>query len=149
MKSFLCVSALAIACSALPLEGGKHSKADPNLENIQSIFIEGNNEVAVNARRLIDQYGSCMTVVGDKKDADAVFEIGQNYTSGGFGGGGRGGSTVGTGTLTSKDGKVLWSDSKQGANGMIHTGAGSAARHLLDSLFKATCGEKLGYKKKK
>lgn len=49
-------------------------------------------------------------------------------------------STVATGTLTASDGTLLWSDSKQGQAGVVHTGAGDAAGHLLESLyFSAGC----------
>ena len=44
--------------------------------------------------------------------------------------------TVVTATLEGAD-SLLWSDAKQGAPGLIHTGAGDAVLHILHSLWKA------------
>ena len=111
-------------------------------DRISRIFIKGNTEVASNLRRDFmktnEKYGdhSCLLIVGSTDKADAILEVGQHETSGGFLGTDNV-TTVASGTLSARDGTLLWSDSKQGAAGVFHTGAGSAAEALENSLYKS------------
>jgi hypothetical protein len=116
-------------------------KANPALASVHGVFVKGNNEAASNLRNKMmkeaEEGKGCFTVVGREGDADAVLEVNQEMTGHGM----EGNTVVVSGTMTAKDGKLLWSDSKQGASGMVHTGAGNAAQNLLYSLQRAAgCG---------
>lgn len=117
-----------------------------SVSEVHTVFIAGNNEAAADMRRdlLKDstkfQQSACFTVLGSKQHADAILDLAQAETaggSGGFLGGSSLESTVASATLTNQHGDLLWNDSKQGLQGVIHTGAGNAETNLLRSLFKA------------
>ena len=117
-----------------------------SLADVRTIFIDGNNESANNARndllKIITKYpnSACFKLVGIRKSADATLQIAESDTAGGSGGilGGTNlESTVASGTLTNAEGDLLWSNSKQGVQGVFHTGAGDAARMLIVPLYLA------------
>ena len=136
MRTTILVLVMFTSVNALAIFHHK-AKSDPALASIHKIYVKGNNETAVDLRRdmlkTATKYGddSCFSVVGNEKAADAVLQISQHEASGGvnslMGFGGGISTTVATGTLTDAKGNLLWSDSKQGAAGMIHSGGGSAA----------------------
>ncbi len=116
------------------------------LADVRTIFIDGNNEAASNARndmlKTVSKYpdSACFKPVGVRKSADAILQIAESDTAGGSGGifGGTNlETTVASGTLTNADGDLLWSNSKQGIQGVFHTGAGDAARNLIVPLYLA------------
>ena len=129
-------------------------KADPALRDIHNLFVKGNNEAATNLRKVLaghtsklDNFmsghgsqGGCFTLVGNADAADAVLEVSQERTSGGIesAAGTNDATTVVSGTLTDKQGNLVWSESKQGLSGLVHTGAGDAPRKLAEALESAT-----------
>lgn len=134
------------------------AKVNPALMEVHKVYIKGNNEATVDLRRdmlkTADKYGdnACFAVVGNEKAADAILEVNEHEASGGLNpmiglGGGAKMTTVATGTLSDSKGNLLWSDSKQGGAGMIHSGAGSAAQNLLRSLYHQACGSWNGDRK--
>lgn len=143
------------AVLAAMLTAGTFSPASPatpasaaikSLATVRTIFIDGNNEAASNARndmlKTAFKYPdtACFKPVGVRKSADAILQISESDTAGGSGGifGGTNlETTVASGTLTNADGDLLWSNSKQGAQGVFHTGAGDAARMLILPLYLA------------
>jgi hypothetical protein len=135
------LTVIALAGLALPAQAHK-KEADPSVAAVGTIYVDGDSEVSTAVRRKLiaiaekEENGACFQVAGNPDKADAVLKIGQNETTGGFWGNGRT-TTVATGNLTNKDGDLIWSDSKQGANGLIHTGAGSAAENVLHSLWQS------------
>jgi hypothetical protein len=121
--------------------GSSTKKVNPTLASIHSVFVKGNNEAASNLRNKMMKEAeggkACFAVVGREGDADAVLEVNQEMTGHGM----EGNTVVVSGTMTAKDGTLLWSDSKQGVSGIVHTGAGNAAQNLLFSLQRAAgCG---------
>lgn len=106
----------------------------------ESIFVTGNNEVAVNLRRKImdadvkNGSDACFSLMQNPKEAQAILKVSEIAAA--SGGNGKW-TTYGTATLTSANGDFLWADSKQGMMGIIHSGAGDAAGELLDSLYTA------------
>ena len=117
-----------------------------SVANVRTIFIDGNNEAASNARNDLLKIASnhpnraCFRLVGVRKSADAVLEIAEADTavgSGGIFGGTNLETTVASGTLTNAEGDLLWSNSKQGMQGVFHTGVGDATRSLLLPLYIA------------
>lgn len=117
-----------------------------SITDVRTILIDGNNEAASNARNDLLKIASkhpnraCFKPVGIRKAADAILEIAESDTAGGSGGifGGTNlETTVASGTLTDAAGDLLWSNSKQGVQGVFHTGAGDAAQMLLLPLYIA------------
>ena len=114
--------------------------AKPSVTAGQSVFVTGNNEVAVNLRRKIIatdlKYGSgaCLNLMQNPKPAQAILKVGEIVAASGANGRW---TVYGTATLTSANGDFLWADSKQGMMGFIHSGAGDAAGDLLNSLYAA------------
>lgn len=117
-----------------------------SLADVRTIFIDGNNESANNARNDLlktiakNPNNACFKPVGVRKLADAILQIAESDTAGGSGGilGGTNlESTVASGTLINAEGDMLWSNSKQGMQGVFHTGAGDAARNLIIPLYLA------------
>lgn len=124
-----------------------------SIANVRTIFIDGNNEAASNARNDMLKIASkhpnraCFRPVGIRKAADAILEIAESDTAGGSGGilGGTSlETTVASGTLTNAEGDLLWSNSKQGMQGVFHTGAGDAAQMLLLPLYIAAGCDRSG-----
>jgi hypothetical protein len=115
-----------------------------SITDVRTIFISGNNEAAANARNDLLKIASehpdnaCFRLSGVPKLADATLDISERDTAGGSGGifGGTNlETTVASGTLTDAAGDLLWSNSKQGIQGVVHTGAGDAVKMLLWSLY--------------
>ena len=127
-----------------------------SLADVHSIFIDGNNEAASNARNHLLKIASkhpgspCFRLTGVRTKADATLEIDERDTAGGSGGifGGTNlETTVASGTLTNAEGDLLWSNSKQGMQGMFHTGAGDAAQMLLVPLYIAAGCDRSGLRR--
>lgn len=137
----LCVSL------AIPVMARKKKAVDPEVEKIHKLFVKGNNEAAANMRKILagktrkldnvmsgsGNQGGCFQLVGKESDAEGVLEVNEQMTAGGL----EGRTTVVSGALTDKEGNVVWSDSKQGVSGIVHTGAGDAARILAFALEQA------------
>ncbi|MHB8303838.1 MAG: hypothetical protein ACYDC6_13530 [Acidobacteriaceae bacterium] len=138
------LAAMLTSGTPAPAPPGSSSPAIKSIVDVRTVFIDGNNEAASNARTDILKIASkhpnraCFRPVGIRKAADAILEITESDTAGGSGGifGGTNlETTVASGTLTDAAGDLLWSDSKQGFQGTFHTGAGDAGKKLLWSLF--------------
>jgi hypothetical protein len=111
---------------------------------IRKVAVTGNNEAASAVRRKIIE-GDCFNLVS--KDADGTLAVEQHESSGGINGLasmlGAGSTTVVSAELTSKDGTVIWQDSKQGLAGISSTGAKNGAIRVLESLYKMSgCSKK-------
>lgn len=146
---------LLVACLSLavPAVARKHQKEDPAVAAIHKLYVKGNNEAASNMRKILmgrtgkmnnlmsghgDQ-GGCFQIVGNESVADGTLEVAEERTSGGLEGffGTNNASTVVSATLSDKQGNLVWSDSKQGLSGIIHTGSGDGARNLAFALERA------------
>lgn len=130
----------------VPSQTSSPAPAIKSTADVRTIFIDGNNEAASNARndmlKTASKYpdSACFKLVGVPKLADATLQIAESDTAGGSGGvfgGSNLESTVASGTLTNAEGDLLWSNSKQGIQGAFHTGAGDAARNLIVPLYLA------------
>ena len=130
--------------SAPPAPPVPPASAIKSITDVRTIFISGNNEAAANARNDLLKIASehpdnaCFRLSGVPKLADATLDISERDTAGGSGGifGGTNlETTVASGTLTDAAGDLLWSNSKQGIQGVVHTGAGDAVKMLLWSLY--------------
>ena len=140
------VMAAMIQKSVQPLTQPSTATTSVSISDVRSIFISGNNEATADARRNLLKIQSkspdhaCFHISGVRAAADAVLDLNESDTSGGSGGifGGNGHeTTVVSGSLTNKNGDLLWSDAKQGIQGIVHTGAGDAEGNSMRSLFKA------------
>ncbi len=104
---------------------------------IRKISVTGNNEAASAVRRKVMD-GDCFNLVS--KDADGTLAVEQHESSGGINGLA---SMLGAGSTT-RDGTVLWQDSKQGMAGISSTGAKNGAIRVLESLYKVSGCDKKG-----
>jgi hypothetical protein len=145
---------LVIACISLaaPAWARRH-KEDPAVAVIHKLYVKGNNEAASNMRKILGgktgrldnlmsghgNQGGCFQLVGNETAADGVLEVAEERTSGGveklFGS--NNASTVVSATLSDRQGNLVWSDSKQGMSGLVHTGSGDGARNLAFALQRA------------
>lgn len=136
MKQITSVFLLVLVAGGVVLtsQAAKNKAPNPDLANVHSIFIEGNNEAAIKARKFFTDHESCITLTSDKNAADGILSMDQesNVRSMVWGNG-----TRVNGGLTTKDGKLVWSDTK------LSSGAPAALRLLLDSFSEAACGEKM------
>lgn len=117
------------------------------------VYVAGDSEAAIETRRVLARVYSeaesraCFSVEDDGK-ADLTLKIGEREASGGlnamFGLGVNYTTTVVTGQLVDKSGKILWEDSKQGAAGLVHDGAGAGVHNLLRGLWKVQGCSKRG-----
>ncbi len=140
------LAAMLTSETPAPAPSASPSPEIKSVADVRAIFIDGNNEAASNARNDLLKIASnhpnraCFRPVGVRKSADAILEIAESDTAGGSGGifGGTNlETTVASGTLTNAEGDLLWSNSKQGIQGVFHTGAGDATRMLLLPLYFA------------
>ncbi len=115
-----------------------------SLTQIHTVTIVGNNEAASDARNDLlkistkHPHRACFNRPGEPVDPAVTFTLAENDTAGGSGGifgGTNRETTVVSGELQDASGGVLWSDSKQGIQGVIHTGAGYAVNALLRELY--------------
>lgn len=97
------------------------------------IFVRGNNEVAVNLRRKLVP-SECFIIVQNPKQAEAILDVAEDLEASGAQGAW---TSYGSAMLTTSSGDLLWADSKQGMPGLLHSGAGSAADSLAESLYQA------------
>lgn len=136
MKHIVLVFSVVLVAGGLVLtsQAAKNKAPNPDLANVHSIFIEGNNEAAIRARKFFTDHESCFTLTSDKNAADGILSIEQesNVQSMVWGN-----ATRVNGGLTTKDGKLVWSDTK------LSSGAAAALRLLLNSFSEAACGEKM------
>jgi len=124
-----------------------HKKAvDPRVQQVRTIFVKGNNEAAVKARENLSKW-TCFRLANDAGQADATLEFSQQQSvSGAVLSANRERSIV-SADLTTKDGDVVWSASATQDAGLINTGAGSAARYVLNHLQADAFPEiKLGFR---
>lgn len=125
--------ALALLCSPESAFSGKKNTVNPRVRDIRTVFIKGNNEAAVKARQNLSAW-TCFRLANNPGQADATLDFSQQQSvSGAILSGNRERSIV-SAELTAKDGDVLWSRSTTEYAGIINTGAGSAARYVLDHL---------------
>ena len=122
MIGFLCLPESAFA--------SRKQTVDPRVRDVRIIFIKGNNEAAVKARQNLSNW-TCFRLANSPGQADATLDFSQQQSvSGAVFSGNRERSIV-SAELTAKDGGVLWSGSATQDAGLINTGAGSAANHVL------------------
>ena len=117
------------------------SAKDPRLQEVTTIFVQGNSEAATHVRKLLVKRSgkgkTCLRLMGKAEAADAVLEIAQDET-GGDGLMNRRRDVV-SGVLTLADGDLVWSKTRRfqgGAFGMIK-GSKNAAKLLVGDLEKA------------
>lgn len=151
------LAAMLTAAAPQPAPSVMPTPAIKSIRDVHTILIEGNNEAASNARndllKIASKYSkrACFTLTGVRQSADAILEISESDTAGGSGGifGGTNlETTVASGTLTDAAGDLLWSNSKQGMQGIFHTGAGDAAQNLLMPLYIAAGCDSYGLRQK-
>ena len=136
------------ACSLLVLTAAlataaKHPQGDLRLSGLDVLYVEGNSEAAASVRRELLKRQSkyekqaCFHLSNKVSTALGLLKVEEHETTRSLLGVGQGDQvTVVTATLEDAD-SLLWSDAKQGAPGLIHTGAGDAVLHILHSLWKA------------
>ena len=126
---------LMVGLLCLP-EGAFSSKkkaVDPRVRDVRTIFIKGNNEAAVKARQNLANW-TCFGLASGPGQADATLDFSQQQSvSGALISGNRERSIV-SAELTTKGGDVIWSGNATRDAGIVNTGAGSAAIHLLSLL---------------
>lgn len=136
MKTLLIVFLLCADCSF----GYAQSK----------LYVAGDSEAAIETRRVLGRT-ACFDLASDQKAAVLTLKINEHDAPGGlnamFALGKMPSTTVVTGQLLDRDGKVLWEDSKQGPAGFVHDGAGAGAHNLIRSLWKSQgCSKRDGSK---
>ncbi len=114
---------------------------DPRLQEVTTIFVQGNSEAATHVRDLLVKRSgkgkTCLRLVGKAENADAVLEIGEDETGGGGLLNRR--RAVVSGVLTLADGDLVWSKTRrfnEGPFGMMK-GSNTAAKLLVGDLEKA------------
>lgn len=145
---------LGILLSANAFTTPRHHKGkiDPALAKIHKIYVKGNNEVAVDLRQDIikdhQKYGAnaCFAAVGNAKLADGVLEVSSHEETATLSSlmGGSGGAMAATGTLSDKQGNLIWSQSAHGHNGIARLSAKGAAWGILQHLYEQACGNRKG-----
>ena len=137
MNKVLIICALASSLSAQPQQSPTAPTAPlPPYVPVRAgmrVFVRGNNEVAVNLRRKLIP-SECFVVVQNPKQADALLDVAEEQAASGAQGAW---TSYGSATLTTPSGDLLWADSKQGTPGMLHSGAGDAAKWLEQYLYAA------------
>ncbi|MGO8818291.1 MAG: hypothetical protein ACLQVG_26910 [Terriglobia bacterium] len=136
-RSALVLFAISFVCTS---SMGKDQKGpDPALANIHKVFVKGNSEAAVRVRMVLNRVGKsgpnksgCLELVSNAADADGVLEIEEraeprnpNDVLPGLN------SNHVSGTLTDKQGNVIWSGVKAGNNMPL------AANHFVGALTQA------------
>jgi hypothetical protein len=127
---FLIVGLLCLLESAFT---SKKKTVDPRVRDVRTIFIKGNNEAAVKARQNLSNW-TCFSLASGPGQADATLDFSQQQSvSGALISSNRERSIV-SAELTTKGGDVIWSGNATRDAGLVNTGAGSAAIHLLSLL---------------
>jgi hypothetical protein len=96
------VSCLIVIVSSYELAAKKPKPANPMLSQIHTVFVKGNNEATVKARENLEDH-TCYHLAPAEAKADAVLELDWSV---------RGGRV--SGTLTTKDGEVVWTGVSSG-----------------------------------
>lgn len=124
---------LAFLCLPESAFTSRKNTVDPRVRDVRTVFIKGNNEAAVRARQDLSKW-TCFRLANSPSQADATLEFSQQQSvSGALFSANRERSIV-SAELTARDGDVLWSGSATQDAGLINTGAGSAAGHVLHQL---------------
>ena len=127
MKNILPIAIVAVMAAAA------FGKSDPKLQGVGKLYVEGNNQTAVDVwRMLAKDKGACFDAVEKKDDADAVLEVDERMVNVVL----VGQSTGSAARLVSKDGAVLWMHSEQSGT-PFGTGAKMNATLLVKSLKRA------------
>lgn len=133
MKKTWLILMLAFLCLPESAFTSRKKTVDPRVRDVRTIFIKGNNEAAVKARQNLSKW-TCFRLANGPGRADATLDFSQQQSvSGAVFSANRERSIV-SAELTAKDGDVLWSGSATQDAGLINTGAGSAASHVLRQL---------------
>ena len=123
---------MTVAMSAI-VASSACGKSDPKLQGVKKLYVDGNNQTAVDVwRMLAKDKGACFDAVEKKDDADAVLEVDERMVNVVL----VGQSTGSTARLVSKDGAVLWMNSEQSGT-PFGTGAKMNATLLVKSLKRA------------
>ena len=108
-------------------------KSDPKLQGVKKLYVDGNNQTAVDVWRILAKdKGACFDAVEKKGEADAVLEVDERMMNVVL----VGQSTGSTVRLVSKDGAVLWMNSEHSGT-PFGTGAKMNATLLVKSLKRA------------
>jgi len=124
---FLIVGLLCFPESAFT---SKKKTVDPRVRDVRTVFIKGNNEAAVKARQNLSKW-TCFRLAGGPGQADATLEFSQQQSVSGSPISANRERSIVSAELTTKDGDVVWSGSATQDAGLVNTGAGSAASHVL------------------
>ena len=133
VAGFLALAALGI-CEAqtTPADG----KAE--LQTIGTVFIKGNSETADALRDKMTTY-SCVQPSINEKKADAVMDVDEAARRSNTVLEGNRNKVASSITITMPNGDQVWSKTKLGSDGFVHSGAGIAVVEILRSLAKDAC----------
>lgn len=135
MKQVLAVVIAVIAMVSFGLSGRKERKQVPELTNVNSIFVSGNNAAALKAREMIREGKTCFTLAVKVEEADAVLEMVDTPNAGRdtFG------STVSavSATLTLKNGILIWADDCRFSSAPFMNPSKAAASTIIGDLCAA------------
>jgi hypothetical protein len=133
VAGFLALAALGI-CEAqtTPADG----KAE--LQTIRTVFIKGNSETADALRDKMTTY-SCVQPSINEKKADAVMDVDEAARRSNTVLEGNRNKVASSITITMPNGDQVWSKTKLGSEGFVHSGAGIAVVEILRSLAKDAC----------
>lgn len=117
---------------------------DPRLKDVRTIFVSGNNSAAEKIRsefrKDAEKGKTCLTLVTNKDQADAVLEIATDAVSEGHLLGVR--NWVANGNLTTKSGDMIWSSHGQSTDAPFSSGANDAGNIIYKTLRRDACGIK-------
>jgi len=107
------------------------------IQAVHTIFVDGNNVGALKAREQIEKGKTCFTLALKAADADAVFAVGTDSQMEDARWGIR--DYIVTGTLTNKDGELLWSQNSRFGDAPFSNGGKEAAKILVHMLKREAC----------
>ena len=135
------VTMMMIAVAAAPAMGlfrRKKHAPDAALCGLRTVYVSGNSEAAVIARKKIGKL-TWLRLVSDKSKADSVLELSDRKSVREFP------LPMATDTVSAelkRGTKLLWSGSAHFDEGPLNSGAGSATKIVLDELNRAaSCGK--------
>ncbi len=127
------LAALGVCEAQTTLADGK-----AELQTVKTVFVKGNSETADALRNKMTTY-SCLQPSINEKKADAVMEVDETSRRSDTIFGGDTNKVVSSITITMPNGDQVWSKTKLGSDGFIHSGAGFAVVQILRNLAKDAC----------
>ena len=133
VAGFLALAALGICeAQSTPADG----KAE--LQTVTTVFVKGNSETANALRDKMTTY-SCLQPSINEKKADAVMDVDEASRHSSTMLEGNTNKVASSVTITMPNGDQVWSKTKLGRDGFVHSGAGTAVVEMLRSLAKDAC----------